>query len=57
MTGSPSITLPAGLIDGLPFGISLLGRRGADLELLGYAAALQRLLPPPSFPTPRRTGR
>ena len=51
ITGSPSITLPAGLADGLPIGISLLGRRGTDLELLGYAAALERLLPPPSFPT------
>jgi len=51
ITGSPSITLPAGTADGLPIGISLLGRRGADLELLGYAAALERLLPPPSFPS------
>jgi amidase len=50
ITGSPSITLPAGTVDGLPIGISLLGRRGADAELLGYAAALERLLPPPSFP-------
>ncbi|HEU5268966.1 MAG TPA: amidase family protein, partial [Jatrophihabitans sp.] len=51
ITGAPSITLPAGAVDGLPLGISLLGRRGSDLELLGYAAALERLLPPPSFPT------
>ena len=51
ITGAPSISLPAGSAEGLPIGISLLGRRGADLELLGYAAALERLLPPPSFPT------
>lgn len=51
VTGAPSITLPAGTAGGLPLGISLLGRRGADLELLGYAAAVERLLPPPSFPT------
>ena len=50
ITGSPSITLPAGTVERLPIGISLLGRRGSDLELLGYAAALERLLPPPSFP-------
>ncbi len=51
VTGAPSITLPAGSGAGLPLGISLLGRRGADLELLGYAAAVERLLPPPNFPT------
>ncbi|MFL6164164.1 MAG: amidase family protein [Jatrophihabitantaceae bacterium] len=51
ITGSPSISLPAGSVGGLPLGISLLGRRGADLELLGYAAAVERLLPPPAFPT------
>jgi amidase len=50
ITGSPSITLPAGTVDGLPIGISLLGRRGTDAELLGYAAAVERLLPPPDFP-------
>lgn len=51
ITGAPSITLPAGTADGLPVGISLLGRRGTDLELLGHAAALERLLPPPGFPS------
>jgi len=51
ITGAPSITLPAGAADGLPLGISLLGRRGSDSELLGYAAALERLLPPPTFPS------
>jgi amidase len=51
ITGSPSITLPAGTVDGLPIGISLLGRRGTDAELLGYAAAVERLLPPPNLPT------
>jgi amidase len=50
ITGAPSITLPAGTADGLPIGISLLGRRGTDSELLGYAAALEALLPPPGFP-------
>ena len=50
ITGSPSITLPAGSFDGLPLGISLLGRHGADLELLAYAAAVEQLLPQPKFP-------
>ncbi|HTZ43241.1 MAG TPA: amidase family protein [Jatrophihabitans sp.] len=50
ITGSPSITLPAGSAGGLPLGISLLGRRGSDLELLGYAAAVERLLPQPKMP-------
>jgi amidase len=50
VTGSPSISLPAGRVDGLPLGISLLGRRGQDTELLAYAAALELLLPTPAYP-------
>ena len=50
VTGSPSVSLPAGSVDGLPLGISLLGRRGQDTELLAFAAAVQRLLPAASYP-------
>jgi len=50
VTGAPSITLPTGAPAGLPIGISLLGRRGADLELLAQAAAVADLLPQPKYP-------
>ena len=50
VTGSPSISLPAGQVGGLPVGISVLGRRGQDAEVLAFAAALERLLPEPAYP-------
>jgi amidase len=50
VTGSPSISLPAGEVRGLPVGISVLGRRGQDAEVLAFAAALERLLPKPAYP-------
>jgi amidase len=51
VTGAPSITLPA-RVDGLPVGVSLLGRRDADLALLRYAEAVERLLPRSDFALP-----
>ena len=50
VTGSPSVSLPAGFVDGLPIGISVLGRRGEDERVLGFAAALEALLPPVTYP-------
>jgi amidase len=50
VTGSPSISLPAGTSDGLPLGISVLGRRGSDEQLLAFAADLQALLPRLAYP-------
>lgn len=50
VTGSPSISLPGGSVDGLPVGISVLGRHGQDEKLLAFAAALEHLLPAPRYP-------
>ncbi|HEX8094711.1 amidase family protein [Jatrophihabitans sp.] len=50
VTGSPSISLPAGTADGLPLGISVLGRRGSDEQLLTLAAEVQAVLPGLSYP-------
>lgn len=50
VTGSPSISLPAGRLNGLPVGISVLGRRGQDARVLAFAAALEALLPAPHHP-------
>jgi indoleacetamide hydrolase len=49
--GLPSVTIPAGLLRGLPFGIDLDGPYGADNDLLAAAAAVEAALgrlPPPS---------
>jgi amidase len=50
VTGSPSVSLPAGSVKGLPVGISVLGRRGQDAQVLSFAAALEALLPAPHYP-------
>ena len=36
-TGSPQISLPLATVDGLPVGLSLLGARGSDELLIGFA--------------------
>ena len=40
-TGRPQLSLPLGEVDGLPVGLSLLGGRGDDAALLGFALALE----------------
>ncbi|MDF2764545.1 MAG: amidase [Rhodospirillales bacterium] len=40
----PQVTIPAGEVEGAPVGISLLARRGADLQLLALAAELSSKL-------------
>ena len=46
LTGRPQISLPLGAVDGCPFGISLIGPRGADRALLTVTAALDTLIQP-----------
>ncbi|MHA7815815.1 MAG: amidase family protein [Pseudohaliea sp.] len=43
IAGNPHVTLPLGTVDGLPLGISLVGRRGEDHELLRIAHRLEAL--------------
>ncbi len=40
-SGSPVVSLPVGLVDGLPVGASLVGRIGRDHELLQVAAVVE----------------
>jgi Asp-tRNA(Asn)/Glu-tRNA(Gln) amidotransferase A subunit family amidase len=50
--GLPSVTVPAGLLGGLPFGIDLDGAYGTDHDLLATAAAVEAVLgrlPPPGM--------
>jgi amidase len=45
LVGSPAVSLPVGLdANGLPFGLQIIGRRGADVAVLAVAAALEQLL-------------
>jgi Asp-tRNA(Asn)/Glu-tRNA(Gln) amidotransferase A subunit family amidase len=44
LVGHPSITLPAGRdLNGLPFGLQIIGRRGEDLATLAFAQELEAL--------------
>ena len=40
-SGSPVVSVPVGLVDGLPVGLSLVGRIGADQELLAVAGVAE----------------
>jgi aspartyl-tRNA(Asn)/glutamyl-tRNA(Gln) amidotransferase subunit A len=56
LTGHPALSVPAGLADGLPVGLQLVGHMHADEALLGVAASFEevsgRLL---TFPPPTGT--
>lgn len=45
LAGLPQVSLPAGTLDGAPYGVSLIGPRGSDLSLIKLA---MRLLPVPA---------
>lgn len=45
LAGAPALSLPLGEVDGLPFGISLIGERGSDEALLGFAREIGDALP------------
>ena len=51
--GAPGLSLPAGLLNGLPVGLSLEGMPGDDLKILALGLAVENLLGPtpgPQFP-------
>ncbi len=43
-TGRPQLSLPLGEANGLPVGISLMGNRGSDEELIGFARKVEAAL-------------
>ena len=44
-TGHPAATVPAGLADGLPVGMQIVGKRYADHDVFAAAAAFERVRP------------
>jgi len=43
LAGLPQLSLPMAQLDGLPLGLSIVGRRGADSTLLGIASQLSNV--------------
>ncbi|GMA61777.1 amidase [Alicyclobacillus fastidiosus] len=44
LSGMPAISIPGGIVDGLPFGLQLVGRFGKDARLLQIAARVEQAL-------------
>jgi aspartyl-tRNA(Asn)/glutamyl-tRNA(Gln) amidotransferase subunit A len=50
--GNPAVTVPAGLVDGLPVGMQVLTRHHADALLFDVALAAERIAPWPLVAPP-----
>lgn len=50
LTGLPAVTVPCGLVDGLPVALQLMGRRGGEAMLLAVAGFVEDVLGPAPRP-------
>jgi aspartyl-tRNA(Asn)/glutamyl-tRNA(Gln) amidotransferase subunit A len=50
LVGMPAVAFPAGMIQGMPVGVQLMGRQGADAQVLQMASGLEQHLPRLSSP-------
>jgi amidase len=46
VTGHPAVSIPCGLVDDMPVGLQLVGKRGEDFALLAVAAAIETMIDP-----------
>src|SRR3984893_4171636 len=44
-SGHPSASIPSDLVQGFPVGMQIIGRRGADVDVLAASAAFERVRP------------
>jgi amidase len=56
VAGTPSITVPAGQIDGLPVGVTWMGRAWTEAQLIGFAYAFEQDVQGRNAPAFRRPG-
>jgi amidase len=42
LTGVPQVSLPGAMAGGVPVGLSIIGARGSDLDLLRVAVAFEQ---------------
>lgn len=52
VAGLPSLALPFGMVDDLPFGVQTMGPQGSDESLLALGQTFQSIAPPLTFPYP-----
>jgi amidase len=57
IAGYPHVTLPAGVVHGMPVGLSFVGTAWSDAQLIALAAAFERIMPRLPPPALQRQGK